>query len=308
MDSSINSHTTPRTSDADAPCSLQQTLADPAVLQRARDIESAVAAATGSWRALFRSEALRALCLMVASSAPSLPTRDLVTLGKLGAWICAFDDFADDASVDEAELALRISQYELLICGHESPELAFDPIAGMFIEILDALRAAPLGPSLWPLFSTQLMASLQGMLWERSAATERRAGHLTSIDVYLRHASESICVGLVGTAAAMLLGETTALSHISLLLTAERHAATVVRIANDEATSTREQAEANVNVFGLCSPEDILRLPVYADAERNALSVSLARLGLALPLTARFLRRLTDLFLDVYTRGDLTDV
>jgi len=273
------------------------------------NVVAAVRTSTGTWAELFRAEAFHGLALVVAISAPDLDAADLVTLGKLGAWICAFDDMVDDGVITDDELALRIAQYELLVCGHACPELAFDPVARTLTEVLDALWCAPLGRSLWPLLTSQLVTSCKAMRWERSATTAQRAGHDTSLDLYLRHRANSICIGLVTTAAAMLIGEPATLACIPAVLTAQRHAATAVRIANDLATWSRKQTEGspvNALLFTNGAGSDLLQ--ARAESERRSLAFVLGNLHPSIPRTAAFLERLTACMMAIYRRGDLTDV
>lgn len=262
-----------------------------------------------SWAPLFRPDAVNGLAFVVATSAPDLDDHDLATLGKLGAWICAFDDFFDDSEVSNDEITLRIAQYEQLISVGYCPELEFDPVARMLGEVLEELSEAPLGRSLWPLFSTQLLASCEAMRWERTAALEQARGLQTPLDVYLHHATDSICVAFVVTAAAMLIGETGTLSQVSALLAAERHCATAVRISNDLATWSREKTEASAaNAFLFAGTGGSDHLRIRTSAELHSLSRALEKVRPAAPLTASFIRRFTNCFIALYRRGDLSDV
>ena len=280
---------------------------DPALLGVAA-IVAEVRECTGTWLELFRPEAMRGLATVVAVSASGLEHRDLATLTKLGAWICAFDDMVDDSDVTDDELSLRIAQYEQLICDRECPELAFDPIAQVLSTVLNALSSAPLGRPLWPLLASQLVAACHAMQWERSAAAARARGKRTPLDVYLQHGADSICVGFVVTAAAMLIGEPATLSQVPALQVAQRHSAMAVRIANDLATWSREKTEAFAsNALAFAGEESIVPLRDRIETELRALSFTLARVSSELPRTVSFIRRFTDCFVTLYRHGELTD-
>ena len=147
------------------------------------------------------------LALAIASSAPELAATDLMTLGELAAWLCAFHESLD--GVPATYVDQRIARYQALVCRAAASSLAGDRAASMLIDVLVALRAAPLGGSLWPLFSTQLAATLEG-----------------------RHGGAASYIGTLTTAAAMLIGEPMA-ANVSSLLAAQRHAAIVLRLARE---------------------------------------------------------------------------
>ncbi len=283
-------------------------LASAPVRARAWEVNQGVQTALGPWGELFRTRATHGVSLATAASAPTLDLAGLITLGKLGAWICAFDDLADGASIDDDGLDLRIAQYEALTAGDACPELAFDPIARLFLDVLEDLRSAPLGPSLWPLFSRQLSESLRAMQWERDAMARRSARERVPLEVYLHHASDSVCVAIVATAAAMLLGERAVLDRLPALVTAQRHSCAAVRIANDEASWRREQQEGSANVRALGLDEAELDLDQRTAAELAGLELSLIPLRLAAPNTCDLIQRLTDVLVTLYRSGDLDSV
>lgn len=262
-------------------------------------IAVAVRAQISPWGDLFRPDAIDGLAWVVATSAPTLEDRDLSTLCKLGAWICAFDDAVDTGDLDNEALKLRIAHYDQLVRTRGCPELAFDPIARLLHDVLDDLARAPLSTSLWPLFADQFMASCEAMRWERSAPPQ------TSLDDYLLHAADSICVKFVVTAAAMLIGEDATLGSLPSLLAAAQHSATVVRIANDVATWSREQTEscaANAMRFTHAA-----NLRARRSRAQHSLGCILDQLT-GTPALAAFLSRFTACFVALYARGDLTDI
>jgi hypothetical protein len=282
-------------------------VSDPALL-RVAELVAAVRETTGTWPELFRPDALRGLATVVAVSASGLEHRDLATLTKLGAWICAFDDMVDDSDVTDEELSLRIAQYERLICDRECPELEFDPIAQVLSTVLSALAISPLGQPLWPLLASQLVATCHAMQWERLAAAAKARGVRCSLDVYLQHGADSISVAFVVTAAAMLIGEPATLSQVPALQIAQRHSAMAVRIANDLATWSREQTEAfAANALAFAGEDSIVPLRARIEAELRSLSIALDGVGPALPRTVSFIRRFTDCFVTLYRHGELTD-
>jgi hypothetical protein len=259
-----------------------------------------VRASVGSSIELFRPEAIEGLATIVAASAPTLPHRELVTLCKLGAWICAFDDAVDSGELDDDALELRIAQYDQLVRTRDCPELAFDPMARLLGEVLDELASTPISRPLWPLFVDQLGAACEAMRWERSAPAA------TALEDYLHHAARSSCVAFVVTAAAMLIGEPATLRVLPALQVAEHHSATIVRIANDLATWLREQTErCAANALRFTRDPELLR--AHGSHAQAGLVTALERLA-EVPVLAAFVSRFTTCFVTLYAHGDLTDV
>jgi hypothetical protein len=226
------------------------------------DLESLVAS---DWTAPGRPGASRDLARVLADT--GLPVDALRVLARLGMWVYAFDDHAEHA--DLAELEHRVDRYARLDPPH-------DPLGDGFRAVAATLRRTPLADRLWPLWTIQLAASLHAMVWERRVATRPPR----SFDVYLEHATDSICVALAITSAAMLSGEAPAMPA---LVAAERHASIAVRLANDLACRA-----PCVNAVSLIGPG-----PVRARlaAERGALDAAVAALPAA---TGRFIVGLTD--------------
>ncbi|HEY5946319.1 MAG TPA: terpene synthase family protein [Kofleriaceae bacterium] len=219
------------------------------------------------------SQAVPGLALAIAASAPELSSRDLLVLGKLGIWICAFDDYVENPRTDADEVEERIACYEALVCRNDARGLGEDKSAGLLIDVLDALRVAPLGASLWPLFATQLATSLEATRWEIGAR---------DLETYVAHATESSFISVVTTAAAMLIGEPRVTAHIPSLLTAQRHAAAVLRLANQLSTGHRD-------------PQRVQQMM----SERLNVAGSLTKLAAA-PATAAFILRFTDFFVALH--------
>jgi hypothetical protein len=163
---------------------------------------------------------------------------DQVTLEKLCGWICTFDQVIGELSREHAEL--HVARYERLVLLRGCPELACDPLARRFREVLAMLATAPLGEALWPLFATQVIASCRATLAFERADADRT------------------CLGFVLTAAAMLVGETEAPRHVAALLTAQRCAAAAVR--------TRLQSERRMLDRAL---DRMAALPDTADVVRR---------------------------------------
>lgn len=268
-------------------------------------IEFAMRRSMEPWIQLFRPEAFRVLAQTVAVAAPELDDCDLTTLATLGAWICAFDDFADDASVSDDELGLRIAQYDLLLRGRSCAELAFDPVANTFKRVLCELRAAPLGEALWPVFTGQLVAAFRAMQWERAAHGARRRGETVSLDRYMNQATDSICFHVAATAGAMMLGDSCVPFHLAELLRAQRHGAAALRIANDFASWTREQREDSANAFALVHGAEHPYLAERHGRELVAFASALDALPRSLAATTRFTRRLGLSLIEIYRHGDL---
>ena len=201
-----------------------------------------------------------------------LDSEALVTLGRLGLWVQAFDHYAERAVLPALEQ--RVERYVQL-------DPARDPLAGVFHDVREALMRAPNADALWPLWTIQLTASLHAMVWER-----RMAGRAPRLDVYLEHAADSICAALAVTSAAMLIGEPL---WMPALVDAERHASIALRLASDLA------APSELNVLALTHPAQIR---ARIAAERAALDVAVTQLDA--PRTAAFVVRFTDAFLAIY--------
>lgn len=259
----------------------------------------------GAWGDLFRRDSFHAIAFVVASAAPSLGLDDQLVIAKLGAWVCAFDDYADHATTDASELAMRVDQYVGILVDRDCPELAFDPIARLFTDVIEALREAPAADTLWPLFSSQIRASLNAMKWEQTVA---RHHENVDFDEYLRYASDSSCVRPIVTAAAMLLHEEELVVHLPRVLVAQQHASIAVRMANDCASSLREQNESAANALSLFCETDRDALMSRAEREVVDLRTCLSRLPSSVSSIAYFLERFTVLLLNCYRCGDLGEL
>lgn len=251
---------------------MQPVLA-PTTLARAVELTLALQREVARWPQLFRSDALPGLALAIASSAPDLEAVDLLTLGKLAVWMCAFEDYVEDAHTTAEDVEQCIARYEALVCRGNAGALACDPIAAFLLDVLAALRLAPLGSSLWPLFATQLATSLEATRWELGAR---------DLETYVARAAEASFITVVTTAAAMLIGEHRLTAHIPTLLVSQRHAANVVRLANRLATGRGSE-----------------RTLAQMRDERVNVATTLARLGAA-PVTAAFFLHFTDFFVALY--------
>jgi hypothetical protein len=272
---------------------------------RAYELEQAVHASLGPWTPWFRPAALPGLTMTVAVTAPELPFASQVVLAKLGAWICAFDDLVDHGALADDELALRIGQYQQLAC-YGCPEIAFDPIARLCAEVLDALVSAPLGQQLWQQLSAQLIATCAGMLGERQLLAQQRAGRRVSAEQYLHHGADSVAIGLATTAAAILIGEPRVVEQLGALRCAQRHAAIAVRLANDLATWTRERAEgSSANVLSFAGDEARSEIDARIDRELQSCAIAIRPLAALAPMTAAFVTRFAGVLVATYRRGDL---
>jgi hypothetical protein len=244
--------------------------------------------------AVFRENEVGMHAQIIAVAAPTMDLDGQVALAKLGAWIRAFDDFVDDRDNDHATVALYVELYQQLITRFDCPALAQDPLARFLVEVLDELSLRHGARALWPVFATQMLASLDAMLWERSV-------HRVSLAAYLSKASESVFVKPMVTAAAILFEDEGL--PLQALLAAERHAAVAIRIANDRATRAREQDEGAANVF-VCAPGELHALDTRMADELNALVPELMELQAC--STAEFLAVFTTKLLELYGAGQLT--
>ena len=224
--------------------------------------------------------------VVLEAAGPELPNPAVVPLLRLGAWAHAFAAHAGDLAVSDRELGELVERFARL----DPPRV---PAGDAFRAARDALRRAPLGDALGPLWSIQLASALHAMVWDRRGRmplTARRDAR-DGLDAYLERAADSVCVALALTSAAMLIGERGALAAIAPLTEVERHASIAARLAHDLATWA--SAPSARNGVALTST-DAVRARIAA--ERGALDASLAALAAAAPETAGFARRFTDSF------------
>lgn len=226
--------------------------------------------------------------VVLEAAGPELPDPAVVPLLRLGAWAQAFAAHAGDLAVPDRDLAELVERFARL----DPPRV---PAGDAFRVARDALRRAPLGDALGPLWSIQLASSLHAMVWDCRGRMPLR----NALDAYLERAADSVCVALALTSATMLIGERGALAAIAPLTEVERHASIAARLAHDLATWAI--APSPRNGVALTSV-DAVRARVAA--ERGALDVSLAALAAAAPETAGFARRFTESFLAATTRVD----
>lgn len=242
--------------------------------------------------ATFRPQRIHTVSSCVVRSAPWLGGRELLTLATLGLWICAFDDLADERIVGVAELDGRASQYLACARGRIPSIVARDPLARMMLDIGKSLRATDPDPILWRRWLAELRAMMAAMSWERRAVD----GVVEPAD-YLRHAVDSIGVGVAALAAWMLMGGR---GLPAQLMEMKERCALVVRLANDLQTIERERREGSPNILLFVTDRDEVVSRCRAELSKMTRTRSSRR--------AEFLHRFTQFFVDLYLGGhDLTD-
>jgi hypothetical protein len=277
---------------------------------RVVEVEGAVREALGDCATWFRSDALPGLAFATVAAGPELPFAAQLVLAKLGAWICAFDDLVDCGGLDDDALARQLRCYEQLTFG-VAREPAADPVVRLCASVIDSLMGARLGASLSQLLFSQLIGTCEGMRRERQLLLQRRAGAPITAAHYLGQAADSVGIGLATTAAAILIGEEPLLGRLPSFRQAQRHAAMAVRLANDLATWSRDQAEeTSANLFTFLGEHERARAAVEDGIERelDRCAVALDALAADAPVTSRFVARLTTVLVATYRRGDLDQV
>lgn len=259
---------------------------------RTRTLATRLIAEVEGDEATFRPERIHAVSACVVASAPWLRVRELLTLAKLGLWICAFDDLADERIVGVAELDGRASRYLACARGRIPAIVAADPLARMMRDIGKSLRATDPDPIVWRRWLAELRAMMAAMSWER-----RAADGVVEPAEYLRHAVDSIGVGVAALAAWMLIGGR---GLPGRLMDMKARCALVVRLANDLQTIERERRERSLNVLLFVADRDQVVSRCRAELSKITRTRRSRR--------AEFLCRFTHFFVELYFGGhDLTD-
>jgi hypothetical protein len=233
--------------------------------------------------------------VVLQAAGPELPDPSVVPLLRLGAWARAFEHHAGAPSVGDDDLARCVERFARL----DPPR---QPAGEAFRVAHAALRRAPLGDALEPLWSIQLGAALHAMVWDQRGQLvqiSRRDGRAT-LDGYVERAADGVCVALLLTSAAMLIGEPGALAAIAPLTEVERHASIEVRLSRDLAMWPA--APTPRNAVGIAGA-DAVRARLAT--ERLALEAALAALTRSAPETAGFARRFTDAYVTIATAPEV---
>jgi hypothetical protein len=254
---------------------------------------------------IFRPERIPGVSLCVATSAPWLGIEDLVTLGRLGLWIFAFDDLVDEHQIETREVELRVRQYVASAQGRMLPEVAYDPLARWLVWMSDGLKARCGGGVLWRHWIEEMRRMLHAMLWERVAADSKHPNQ--SLREYLDHAVHTIGVGSAAATAWILLGEP-ARALPQPLIEITSHAAIAVRLANDLRTYAREKREGTLNALAYLDEGGHVLLEAWRDREMALIRAKMLRKDLQSSRAAAFVHGFASFFLDLYSVGDVPDL
>lgn len=264
-------------------------------------------AETAGWESVFRADSLEAIARTVAETCPWLGVDQLVTLGKVGVWICGFDDLVDAHDVPVHELELRVQQYVACASGILPPEVGFDPLALLLVDLTDHLRRMCREPPLWRTWLEQFEKMLDAMVWGRAVGGARAVERGIDLESYLDRARHSIGMGCAVTAGWILLGEATT-DRLPRLLEALAHASLAVRLANDVQTWAREQQEGSINALAIVGDGAQPMLLSRCREEMATLHQLAGADAAAGSRAAAMLIRFAQFFVDLYAEGDLPEL
>lgn len=254
---------------------------------------------------LIRRDRSEAISRMIGTSGPWMNRAELELLADACLFVFAIDDVIDEGHLPLEDLEVRIAQYIKRGSGEPTPEVASDPLSICLGSITDRLRATPLATELWPLWTVRVREMLEAMLAERRRSNAMQAsGTKPAPDSYLADGRHSIGVGLVTTAAALLISEPGLIEGAAALRVAEEHFSLAARLANDLRSHEREQLEGKLNLLTLLGDG-------CEEATRRRIEIELAlgrRIIRERPpgtrRTAYFLERFASFLVDLYAIQD----
>jgi hypothetical protein len=198
------------------------------------------------------------LCsLTAANCTPWLSASACYPVAQTAAWLLALDAWSDGPGSDGSLVDAGITRCLEVVDG--GAPTSGDPLQVSLAEIRDQVHAGPSGEAVHDRWRQAVTESLLGTAFERHAADDvARGAEPPPLAEYLRHATGSIGLAMMVTAAWSAMDDPALPDRLPELRGPLDDASMAVRLANDLRGHAREQAEGTIDALALgLAPQDL---------------------------------------------------
>lgn len=242
-----------------------------------------------------------AISRMVGTAGSGMKPAELELIADACLLVFAIDDLFDEGELASEELALRGERYIRCGAGIDDQDAGDDPLASGLSSIARRLRHGPHAEALWPLWATRVRELIEAMLAEHQRSyLMSNGGSMPDIATYLSDGRHSIGVGLVTTAAMLLIDEPGVRDGAAALRAAEEHLSIAARLANDLRSHERERAQGKLTSISILGADNVAAIRRRLHAELAAGRKMIANRPAGTDRSAGFLRRFASFIVRIY--------
>jgi terpene synthase-like protein len=199
-------------------------------------------------------KAFEAMALSAAVIAPWSDAKSLRLPARAAIWLYGVDDLIDVDASSLAEVDDTLARCISVASG--GPRDESHPVLAALSDLYADMREQPLYPGVHELWVEKFTSCMQGMRYSWQTGREQTEAK-PSLSEYLEHADSilkwiTIINFWIATAGPDLL------DHLDVLIPAGDDTSVIIRLANDVATSAREQREGIGNAVLLVGKEQVL--------------------------------------------------
>lgn len=192
---------------------------------------------------------------LVTRVGPDLSDAHLLILARFGLATFLFDDAADRAGLDVADVVWRAEQLCTCLGDAPAPELHFDPTARLLRDAARSLAEADADPRLLALWQDLARASFRAMATQCVQADQRQKGLAVPSDELREAGRQSVAIEALCAASWVLLG--VPWEAVAVLAPQAHALAQAVRLANDLRSLPRDREEGSINTLADLCPAEI---------------------------------------------------
>ncbi|MEU6708104.1 terpene synthase family protein [Streptomyces wuyuanensis] len=222
-----------------------------------------VGAAATEWATTWphiRIPRIPSLVSLLTTAAPFASTAALTTQVRATLWVFAVDDYFDSSNAALPELRDFATSCSTVLRGRQPRSST--PLLDNLVEIRAEVARYPLFQSLAELWGDGINHMLSGMIDEAQWAHEYLSGGaraLPSLDCYMRSAYRTIGALPHARTVLITLGDSSTTRHVPFLVSLEKEASLVVRLANDLRSEAKEAREGTINAVVILEQQGRLR-------------------------------------------------
>jgi hypothetical protein len=198
-------------------------------------------------------KAIEAMALSIAVIAPWSDAESLKLPARIAVWLYGVDDLIDVHTVGLEEVDDALARCVQVASG--GPRDDSHPVLASLSDICADLREKPIYPDLSALWAEKFASCMQGMRYSWLIGREQAAAK-PSLAEYLEHA-DSILKWITILTLWICTAERDILDQLDVLIPAGDDTSVIIRLANDVATSKREQREGIGNAVFLVGARQV---------------------------------------------------